>query len=92
VYGPVCTVVWEGRSREAPPYPDPWHETDMTGLVGDVRSRGLNGSGVSGPSGPFLTHSGHRELDGHAPVLTHRLAPLLPFGPERPKRWLEIST
>jgi hypothetical protein len=22
VYGPVCTVVWEGRSREAPPYPD----------------------------------------------------------------------
>src|SRR5674476_1082423 len=22
VYGPVCTVVWEGRSRKAPPYPD----------------------------------------------------------------------
>ena len=22
VYGPVCPVVWEGRSREAPPYPD----------------------------------------------------------------------
>ena len=22
VYGPVCTVVWAGRSREAPPYPD----------------------------------------------------------------------
>src|SRR6202051_4737737 len=22
VYGPVCTVVWEGRSCEAPPYPD----------------------------------------------------------------------
>ena len=22
VYGPVCTVVWEGRSREASPYPD----------------------------------------------------------------------
>ncbi len=21
VYGPVRTVVWEGRSREAPPYP-----------------------------------------------------------------------
>ena len=21
-YGPVCPVVWEGRSREAPPYPD----------------------------------------------------------------------
>jgi hypothetical protein len=35
-----------------------WHETDMTGLVGDVRSRGLNGSGVYGPSGPFLTRTG----------------------------------
>ena len=22
VYGPVCTVVWEGRDREVPPYPD----------------------------------------------------------------------
>src|SRR6266852_1833358 len=22
VYGTVCTVVWEGRSREASPYPD----------------------------------------------------------------------
>jgi hypothetical protein len=22
VYGPVRTVVWEGRSREAPPYPN----------------------------------------------------------------------
>jgi hypothetical protein len=23
-YGPVCQVVWEGRRREAPPYPDQW--------------------------------------------------------------------
>jgi hypothetical protein len=23
VCGPACTVVWEGASREAPPYPDP---------------------------------------------------------------------
>jgi hypothetical protein len=22
LYGPVCTVVWEGRSRKASPYPD----------------------------------------------------------------------
>ena len=21
-YGPVCPVVWEGRHREVPPYPD----------------------------------------------------------------------
>jgi hypothetical protein len=29
VYGPVCTVVREGRSRKAPPYPDQWHEPDQ---------------------------------------------------------------
>ena len=23
-YGPVCPVVWEGRHREVPPYPDPF--------------------------------------------------------------------
>ena len=26
VCGPACTVVWEGRSREASPYPDSGHE------------------------------------------------------------------
>ena len=26
VYGPVRTVVWEGRSRKAPPYPDQWRK------------------------------------------------------------------
>jgi hypothetical protein len=29
VYGPVRTVVWEGRSREAPSYPDRWHQPDI---------------------------------------------------------------
>jgi hypothetical protein len=29
VYGPVCTVVWEGWSREAPPYPDLWRKADV---------------------------------------------------------------
>src|SRR5256714_4507559 len=28
-YGPVCQVVWEGRSREAPPYPDLWHQPEV---------------------------------------------------------------
>ena len=28
MYGPVRTVVWEGRSREAPPYPDLWPIAD----------------------------------------------------------------
>src|SRR5580692_472378 len=31
VYGPVRTVVWEGRSREAPPYPD---RSDFVRCVG----------------------------------------------------------
>ena len=34
VYGPVCTVVWEGWSREASPYPDPWRKTTCTGRKG----------------------------------------------------------
>src|ERR1700676_4783427 len=34
VYGPVCTVVWEGRSCEAPPYPDRWHFSDVARLSG----------------------------------------------------------
>src|SRR5262245_23317807 len=30
VYGPVRTVVWEGRSRKAPPYPDLWPLADVS--------------------------------------------------------------
>jgi len=34
VYGPVRTVVWEGRSCEAPPYPDQSLESQrLSGLV-----------------------------------------------------------
>src|SRR4030081_1906634 len=45
VYGPVRTVVWEGRSREAPPYPDRsdfvlWYEADVVVSPTIVRSRG----------------------------------------------------
>ena len=28
-YGPVCPVVWEGRHREVPPYPDLWLQADL---------------------------------------------------------------
>src|ERR1700721_1382320 len=45
VYGPVRTVVWEGRSCEAPPYPDLWHQTVMPTLSPHVRCEG--GSGPS---------------------------------------------
>src|SRR6266478_3540174 len=39
VYGPVRTVVWEARSREAPPYPDLWREADKT-VVASIRLAG----------------------------------------------------
>jgi hypothetical protein len=59
VYGPVCTVVWEGRSREAPPYPDfkqnsvPQRMRCLACGAKRARSRvaasmGFNGSGCSG--------------------------------------------
>jgi hypothetical protein len=32
-----------------------WHETDMTGPVGDVRSRGYNGSRISTAAGLLMT-------------------------------------
>src|SRR5262245_28513916 len=35
VYGPVRTVVWEGRSCEAPPYPDPNFEAAEILAPGD---------------------------------------------------------
>jgi len=38
VYGPVCTVVWEGSGRKARPYPDPRVERGPTGPTG---TRGL---------------------------------------------------
>ena len=33
VYGPVRTVVWEGRSREASPYPDPLPGGDVALVI-----------------------------------------------------------
>jgi hypothetical protein len=41
VYGPVCTVVWEGRRRETSPYPDPWHFATLQAEAFDVRFRGI---------------------------------------------------
>src|SRR6266566_3765336 len=43
-YGPVCPVVWEGRRREVPPYPDQSLESHT--------SRGLVLPGVNRP--PFI--------------------------------------
>src|SRR5581483_2177821 len=38
VYGPVRTVVWEGRSREAPPYPD-WSPHAKNFFASQLRGR-----------------------------------------------------
>jgi len=42
-YGPVCLVVWEGRRREASPYPDLWplasKFTRAVAVIGETRER-----------------------------------------------------
>src|SRR5580693_9771478 len=43
VYGPVRTVVWEGRSREAPPYPDRWPMTSLAATQQYVESWDYSG-------------------------------------------------
>jgi hypothetical protein len=48
VYGPVRTVVWEGRSREAPPYPDLWRKA-----VVKAGSLTPNSRTLVGPSSHF---------------------------------------
>ena len=42
MYGPVRTVVWEGRSREAPPYPDfkPFDIRELAARVEALLRRG----------------------------------------------------
>jgi hypothetical protein len=66
VYGPVRTVVWEGRSCEAPPYPDRsdfvhWHIAPFRCAAEFDRYRGI--ADMAGPAGdPIpsrMTPSGH---------------------------------
>src|ERR1700676_495818 len=57
VYGPVRTVVWEGRSREAPPYPDRsdfvrWHKYEVPAASGNVRYQGQPGRHLPATSSP----------------------------------------
>src|ERR1700732_1262387 len=54
VYGPVRTGVWEGRSREAPPYPDRsdfvlWHISDLARCPTSVRNANQSGHRRRGP-------------------------------------------
>src|SRR6476620_3597381 len=66
-YGPVCPVVWEGRSREAPPYPDLWGRSRTRPKVGRgeriVRGQGHQrtlANGSAGSSGGFASGSAPR--------------------------------
>jgi hypothetical protein len=50
VYGPVCTVVWEGRSREAPPIPisGPFADISLT-KVAEISGRCFDRPGFRRP-------------------------------------------
>ena len=44
-YGSVCQVVWEGRCREASPYPDqsPYESASRAfGIIGDEHATGIS--------------------------------------------------
>ncbi len=45
-YGPVCPVVWEGRHREVPPYPDLWLNPEVQ--PSEIDFRFAPESGLSG--------------------------------------------
>src|SRR5450755_3605761 len=77
VYGPVRTVVWEGRSREAPPYPDPCDGFRMPANA-DL-STGTR-AGVRKP--PKNETAGSRAPGGSAGAMGNWLAPLSEHVPE----------
>src|SRR5436190_24250122 len=64
-YGPVCPVVWEGRSREAPPYPDQY------GLCRFVLNCMVCFEGSGPPSDPRVTNSGSKKVKFTGEVNTY---------------------
>jgi hypothetical protein len=77
VYGPVRTVVWEGWSREAPPYPDLWPEagvgrpdpgTSGVGVTPDIWAEEPNAQKIRRRQGnpvPPLPPNTRAQLHGH---------------------------
>jgi len=62
VYGPVCTVVWEGRRREASPYPDHWPDPeDLAGARGPSGFGGSRDTPIAFIPLPNLTQTGLRQ-------------------------------
>ena len=57
VYGPVCTVVWEGAGREARPYPVPRVRPPQAGAtLGDVTQHAINPEWVAQVRVPRARH------------------------------------
>ena len=51
-YGPVCPVVWEGRSREAPPYPhEPENRSDLAPRSSEKEDRRKRETFYRNPAG-----------------------------------------
>ena len=86
MYGPVRTVVWEGRSREAPPYPDRsdfvrWHKASIGSVRAYVCSWGCTGNGRATVKLALLTQLGNEnkyygtDQLGSAIFLAHALLP-----------------
>ena len=68
-YGPVCPVVWEGRRREASPYPDPWSVADNIALP--LRLAGTDEREIAGNLAELLTWLGlEKRTDAPASTLS----------------------
>jgi hypothetical protein len=81
VYGPVRTVVWEGRSREAPPYPDLWPDPDKPIGVRGVRCWGTTGLTHHARETMLMTRFGRTRCKDAA---THLRRSALTRSPRRP--------
>src|SRR6266446_7871885 len=88
VYGPVRTVVWEGRSREAPPYPDLWHLCDIARSRMDVRFRGKNGraADITGTT-EFDPHRSYAGSKSRSAAVSCRTEVCYPFRRKHGRHW-----
>jgi hypothetical protein len=74
VYGPVCTVVWEGRSREAPPYPDLLAEAAQVSRADRRPNLGwaVDGDDIQGPRVSVRPHRFTRSIVVCLTLIFHR--------------------
>ena len=72
-------MVWEGRSREAPPYPDLWHSCEVPRCPLYGRFRGISGRNAEIAKPTRLTTADlglarHRRTGANLPDLNRRAA------------------